>query len=174
MTAAAIIGAVVALSGVVVTGILAHYREKGNRENAVKLKELEIEGQRQQKRFDERKEAYAELVAVTSTISKDKYVIDDLALAFAKVKMVSDSTLTTSIAEALVLAAQRARKKANEVREEGRDPSKDEWTRLFVDEHREAHSAFIAAVRTELYGAPFDKIYGRWVPEKEVGAPLEE
>jgi hypothetical protein len=82
--------------------------------------------------------------------------------------------MTTDIANGLVAAARLARKRANEVRKQDKKISEDEQARTLIDQSREAHAAFLAAVRTELYGAPFDEIYSRWVTEKEGQLPLEE
>lgn len=172
--ATAIVGLAGALLGAIVSGILAHYREKGTRENALKLKKLEIEGQREQKWFDDRKDAYADLIKVTSVINTDNYLTGDLSQALARVQMVSNSSMTTNIASGLVEAAWLARRRANEVRKQGKKIPEDQEARTLIDQSREAHAAFVAAVRTELYGAPFDMIYGRWVTGKEGQIPLEE
>jgi hypothetical protein len=152
----AIVGVLGTLLGAIVAGVFSHYREKGNRENAVKLKELEIKGQREQAWFDDRKDAYADLVNKTSVINTDKYLIDDLSQALARVQMVSNSQTTTDKAEKLFYAARQARKRTNEVRKQNRKMSEDLEARTLIDQSRPAHAAFVAAVRNELYDIPLD------------------
>ena len=170
----ALIGVGGTLVGVMATGFFAHYREKANRDHALKLKKLELEEQREQKWFDDRKEAYAELARVTSVIQTEKYVIGDLMQALARVQMVSNSSMTTDIANGLVNAARLASKRSNEIQKQGKKISEDEEVRALIEQSREAHAAFVAAVKTELYGAPFDKAYGRWVTGNESEPPMLE
>ena len=85
----ALIGVGGTLVGVIATGFFAHYREKANRDHALKLKKLELEEQREQKWFDDRKEAYAELARVTSVIQTEKYVIGDLQHFAVKLSQVA-------------------------------------------------------------------------------------
>ena len=162
----ALIGALMGVGGTLVgvaaTGFFAHYREKANREHALKLKKLELEGQRGQKWFDDQKEAYANLARVTSVINVEKYLITDLMEALARVQMVSNSSMTTDIANGLVTAARQARKRSNEITKQGMKISEDEEARALIEQSREAHAAFLAAVRTELYGAAFDEAYSQW------------
>ena len=165
----AIIGVAGVLLGTLVTGLLAHSREKSNRENALKLKELEIEAHKQEKQLDDRKAAYAELIQVTSTVNPEIYEIADLAQAHARVQMVCNSSLTTTIANDLYIAAEATRKRASEVKKRGKDPAKDDETNRLIAENREKHGAFIVAISTELYGVPFDRVYGTWVTDKEIG-----
>ena len=170
----AIVGVVGVLLGALLQGVLAHFRDKGNHEHALKLKKLEFEGQRDQKWFDDRKEAYADLAKVTSVINTEKYVIGDLTEALAMVQMVSNSSRTTSIANGLVTAARLASKGANEVRKQGKKISEDQEVRTLINRSREAHAAFLAAVKTELYDAPFDEAYDHWVTGKESEPPVLE
>ena len=62
----ALIGVLGTLLGVLAAGVLSHIREKANRDHALKLKKVELEGQREQKWLDDRKEAYADLAVLSS------------------------------------------------------------------------------------------------------------
>ena len=171
----ALIGVGGTLVGVIATGYFSHSREKANRKHAVELKKLELEGQREQKWFDDRKEAYADLARVTSVIQTEKYVIGDVMQALARVQMVSNSTMTTEIANGLVNAWRLASKRSNEIRKQGKEIKEDEETRELIKQSKEGHAAFLAAARAELYGAPFDKGYGQWAIGLEGQPPqLEE
>ncbi len=58
-----------AVLGSCITAFFAHFKEKGNRKNALELKKLEIVGQYNQRWFEDRREAHAKLLNVTSTVS---------------------------------------------------------------------------------------------------------
>src|SRR5215203_3710057 len=94
--------------------------------------------------------------------------------ALARVQMVSNSSMTTDIANGLVNAARLASKRSNEIQKQGKKISEDYEVRALREQSREAHAAFLAAVKTELYGSPFDKAHGRWVTGNESEPPMLE
>lgn len=149
---AASIGLAGILLGSIITGIFAHFREKGNRKNALELKKLEIVGQYNQKWFEDRKEAYANLINATSTIPTEEYLVTDLSQALATVRLVSSSPHKIGVADDLVNAAKRARRRAREVTEQYEKVEEDPQTIRLIDAARARHEDFTRAAKTELYG----------------------
>lgn len=164
----ALVGLASAVVGALIAGVAAHYRDRSNREsarelkelenrNAAELKEREIEAQRADRLLDSRKEAYAEMIEVTSVIGSEKYEIQDLARALAKVKLVSGSSVTVAAAESLYTASRAARKMAVDAKREGKEVSSLPDTVAAIKWARATNGAFIDAAKHELYGdAPGD------------------
>ncbi len=127
-------------------------REKGNRKNALELKKLEIAGQYNQKWFEDRREAYARLLNITSTISTKEYLLTDLYQALATVRLVSNSSYTIGAADDLVNAAKRARKHSREVTQQDKEVAEDPQARKLIDAARARHDDFTRAAKVDLYG----------------------
>lgn len=151
-SATAFVGLAGVLLGSFITSIFAHYREKGNRKNALELKNLEIAGQYNQKWFEDRKEAYAELIDITSTMQTEKYSVTDLSQALATVRLVSNSSYTLGVADELVNAAKRARKRSREVTKQNKEVGEDQEARQLIEAARARHTDFTNAAKAELYG----------------------
>lgn len=157
------VGLASAVVGALIAGVAAHYRDKSNREsarelndlenrNAVELKEREVEAQRADRLLESRKEAYAEMIEVTSVIGSEKYEIQDLARALAKVKLVSGSSITVAAAESLYTASRDARKMATDAKKGGKKIVSQPGGVDAIEWARATNGAFIDAAKHELYG----------------------
>ena len=155
------VGLASAVVGALIAGVAAHLRDRSNRQsarelkemenrNAVEIKEREIEAQKADRLLDSRKEAYAEIIEVTSVIGSEKYEIQDLARALAKVKLVSGSSVTVAAAESLYAASRDARKMATDARREGKEISSLPDAVTAIKWARATNGAFIDAAKHEL------------------------
>lgn len=147
----ALIGIGGTLGAQIIFAIFTNRRENGRRTHERSLKQMELEDNRQERRRDERIQAYRNLAKITVTIDPaEPPKLGDLAEAYSEIELVWGSDRVQEATRQLYGTAFRARRKARETSLAGKDPTEDLDTKAVIEEAMECRTAFIELARKEL------------------------
>ncbi len=147
----ALIGIGGTLGAQIVSGVLTNFREGKRRKHEQELKQTELEDARQERRREERIQAYRNLAKLTVTINlAEPYRLGDLAEAYSEIQLVADSIEVKDAAHELYDAAAKAGRMARDARSAGRDPETDPETQAAIESARNRRAAFIKVANEDL------------------------
>lgn len=152
--ASPILGALIALAGVIVSLRHSSRRDDARMKHERELKDKELEAVRDDRLREERKRIYAQLVATTSTIRmEESHRVEDIVRvseALSEIELVSGSEEVKKAALALHDHHSVAVEMGAQERNAGKDPNQDTGFQNAVVAVKDAMSTFLDAAREEL------------------------